>query len=98
MMAYENFSSTSCPSTGVFEELIAHGATTMHPDDRDSFLTTFSIENQLKAYNSGEKCVRLVTKQIGNDGIYRKVETTNYFVKNPSSSDVLVISLCDNLE
>jgi hypothetical protein len=98
MMAYENFSSTSCPSTGVFEELIAHGATTMHPDDRDNFLTTFSIENQLKAYNSGEKCVRLVTKQIGNDGIYRKVETTNYFVKNPSSSDVLVISLCDNLE
>ena len=25
------------------------------------------------------------------------VETNNYFVKNPASEDVLVISLCNNL-
>lgn len=98
MMAYENFSSTSCPSTGIFEELIAHGASTMHPEDQEAFQTTFSIANQMAAYERGEKFVRLVTRQMGNDGIYRKVETTNYFVKNPSVEDVLVISLCDNLD
>lgn len=98
MMAYENFSSTSCPSTGVFEELIAHGATTMHPEDQEAFRQTFSISNQMEAYERGEKSVRLITRQIGNDGIYRRVETTNYFVKSPSVDDVLVISLCDNLE
>lgn len=97
MMAYENFTSTSCPSTGIFEELIAHGASTMHPEDQNAFKTTFSIENQMAAYNRGEKTVRLVTRQIGNDGIYRRVETTNYFVKSPSVDDLLVISLCDNL-
>ncbi|MCM1309041.1 MAG: EAL domain-containing protein, partial [Butyrivibrio sp.] len=32
MMAYENFTARSCPSTGVFDELIAHGTATMHPD------------------------------------------------------------------
>lgn len=98
MMAYDSFSSTSCPSTGVFEELIAHGASTMHPEDQEAFRTTFSISNQMAAYQRGEKSVRLITRQMGDDGIYRRVETMNFFVKNPSVDDVLVISLCDNLD
>lgn len=98
MMAYENFSSTSCPSTGVFDELVAHGASSMHPDDRELFSTTFSINNLMAAYKSGQKFVKVVTRQMGDDGIYRKVETTDFFVKNPSVDDVLVITLCQNLE
>lgn len=98
MMTYDNFSSTSCPSTGIFEELIAHGAETMHPDDKEAFRTTFSIENLMAEYNKGEKFVKLVTRQIGDDGIYRSVETTDFFVKNPAVDDVLVITLCQNLE
>jgi EAL domain-containing protein (putative c-di-GMP-specific phosphodiesterase class I) len=98
MMAYENFSAQSCPSAGVFEELIAHGATTMHPEDQEAFRTTFSIKNQMAAYQKGDKFISLVTRQLGDDGIYRRVETTNYFVKNPSVDDLLVISLCQNLE
>lgn len=98
MMAYENFSSTSCPSTGVFDELVAHGASSMHPDDRGLFSSTFSINNLMAAYKSGQKFVKVVTRQMGDDGIYRKVETTDFFVKNPSVDDVLVITLCQNLE
>lgn len=98
MMAYESFSTTSCPSTGIFEELIAHGASTMHPKDRELFSTTFSINNLMAAYKSGKKFVKIVTRQLGDDGIYRKVETTDLFVKNPSVDDVLVITFCQNLE
>lgn len=98
MMAYDNFSSRSCPSTGVFEELIQHGTSTMHPDDRELFSSTFSIKSLMEAYNDGKKFVRVVTRQMGDDGIYRKVETIDYFVKNPSSEDVLAISLSQNLE
>lgn len=98
MTAYENFSSTSCPSTGVFDELIEHGTSTMHPDDKELFRTTFSIDNLMAAYNRGEKTVKIVTRQIGNDGIYRKVETTDFFVQNPSVDDVLVVTLCQNLD
>ena len=98
MMAYENFFSRSCPSTGVFSELIEHGTETMHPDDRKKFADTFDRENLLNAYGAGKPYVRLVTKQLGDDGIYRDVETVDYFVKNPSSSDVLVVTLCQNLE
>lgn len=98
MMAYENFSSTSCPSTGVFEELIEHGASTMHPEDRALFYDTFQIANMMKLYESGQKFVTITTRQLGDDGVYRRVETTDYFVKNPSVDDVLVVTLCHNLD
>lgn len=93
MMAYENFSTTSCPSTGVYTELIVHGASTMHPDDQKLFTDTFDINDQLKAYAEGQRERMVVTRQLGDDGIYRKVQTTNYYVKNPSSDDVLAITL-----
>lgn len=97
MMAYQNFTSTTCPSTGVFDELIQHGTSTMHPDDRKSFAETFDRQNLIRCYRNGQQEVHLVTRQIGNDGIYRKVETTDYFVKSSYSEDILVITLCDNL-
>ena len=98
MMAYENFTATSCPSTGNIDDLIAHGAATMHPDCKEAFATTFSRENLLKLYNEGKKSVSLLCRQMGDDGIYREVEVIDYFVKHPSVDDVLVISLCDNRE
>jgi EAL domain-containing protein (putative c-di-GMP-specific phosphodiesterase class I) len=98
MMAYDNFSSTSCPASGTFDDLIAHGASTMHPEDQTLFATTFSRQNLLKAYTEGKKVVKIITRQIGDDGIYRRVETMDFFVKSPAVDDILVISLCDNLE
>ena len=38
----------------------------------------------------------MITRQIGDDGVYRRVETSNYFVKCPATDDVLIISLCNN--
>ncbi len=96
MMTYENFTSRSCPSTGSVDDLIAHGTQSMHPEDRDRWNQTFRRENQLRLYHEGIREIHLITRQIGDDGIYRKVETSNYFVKSPASEDVLVISLCNN--
>lgn len=97
MMAYQNFTSTSCPSAGVFDELIMHGAETMYPDDKEAFATTFDRENLIRDYEKGKSEVRLVTRQLGDDGVYRRVETTVYYVKSDSSDDLLTITLCDNL-
>ena len=69
----------------------------MHPEDRELWQSTFCRENQLKLYKEGKKDFHLVTRQIGDDGIYRKVETGNYFVKSPATEDILVISLCHNI-
>lgn len=98
MMEYESFTNKHCPSTGVFDELIQYGSTTMHPEDQVLFRNTFSIPNLMAAHDRGDKCVKVVTRQLGDDGIYRRVETTDYFVKNPSVDDVLVIALCENLD
>ena len=48
------------------------------------------------AVQRGEKGTAHDPRQIGDDGVYRKVETSNYFVKSPASDDVLVISMCNN--
>jgi hypothetical protein len=98
MMTYDNFTSTSCPSSGTFDDLIVHGTSTMHPEDQDLFAATFCRQNLLKAYKDGKNVVKIITRQIGDDGIYRKVETMDFFVKSPVIDDILVISLCDNLE
>lgn len=98
MMTYDNFTSRSCPSTGSIDDLIAHGTMSMHPEDQECWGNTFRRENQLKLYREGAREIHLITRQIGDDGIYRKVETSNYFVKSPASEDVLVISLCNNID
>ena len=97
MMTYDNFTSRGCPSTGSVDDLIAHGTMSMHPEDRKRWNRTFRRENQMKLYHEGVKEIHLVTRQIGDDGVYRRVETSYYFVKSPASEDVLVISLCNNL-
>jgi EAL domain-containing protein (putative c-di-GMP-specific phosphodiesterase class I) len=97
MMAYQNFTTTSCPSTGVFDELIVHGTSSMHPDDREAFSATFDRRNLIAKYNEGAQEIRLVTRQLGDDGIYRKVETTDYFVKSSYTEDIIAITLCNNL-
>ena len=98
MMAYDNFTTTECAATGVFDDLIKHGAETILVGERDVFAKTFSRDNLLKQYKAGAKEVSLITRQLGDDGIYRKVETTDYFVKSPASDDILVISLNTNIQ
>ncbi len=93
MMVYDNFSTKSCPSTGVYDELIQHGAATMHPDDRELFSKTFDVTDQINSYLKGDRTRRVVTRQLGDDGVYRRIETTNYYVKNPLSDDILAVTL-----
>lgn len=98
MMAYEQFSTRSCPSTGVYTELIVHGTSTMHPDDKQLFAYTFDVQDQITAYENGQRERAVVTRQLGDDGIYRRVETTNYYMKNPASDDILAITLSRAIE
>ena len=98
MMAYDNFTTTSCPAAGLFSELIEHGAASMHPDDQKIFADTFNLDAMLEAYKEGKTEIRLVTRQLGDDGVYRRVETSDYFVKSASSDDILVITLCETLD
>ncbi len=97
MVSHEDFTSTLCPAAGTFDSLIEDGCSTMHPDDKEKFVNTFSRESLLKEYEKGNKSVSLTVTQKGNDGVYRKVQITDYFVKNTSKNDILVVSFNKNI-
>ena len=98
MMSYDNFTTTECSGTGKFDELIQSAASTIHPEDREAFVRTFDRENLLKIYRSGTKAAGVWIRQRGDDGIYREIESMDYFVKNPSSNDVLAINFSGAIE
>ncbi len=97
MLAQENFTSTYCAPSGSFDSLIEHGTETMHPDDKEAFSTTFSKSNLIKAFKSGIGMVSLIVNQKGDDGVYRKVEVTDYFVTSAQDDDIIVISFSKNI-
>jgi hypothetical protein len=98
MMAYENFTTRTCSSSGVYTDLIETASYSMHPDDRKLFVDTFELNSQLEGFAAGERRRRVVTRQLGDDGVYRRMETINFYMQNSSSDDVLAVTLARPLE
>ena len=96
-LTYKDFTSTKCECAGTFDELIECGASTMHEMDKDLFKNTFKRENLLKEYEKGVDKVEIRVIQKGDDGVLRRVEITDYFVKEEGSDDVLVVGLNRNM-
>lgn len=96
-LTYEDFTSTKCATAGTFDELIESGCQTMHDMDKEIFKKTFSRENLLKEYASGKDKVAIRVFQEGDDGVLRKVEITDFLIKDEDSDDVLVISFNKNI-
>jgi hypothetical protein len=98
MVSYDKFSSTSCSPTGDFDECIKHASGTICEEDREKFYETFSTKSQLEVYAQGKRSIVMRTSQIGDDGVYRRVEIKNFFVKEEGINDILVVSLSHNIE
>ena len=98
MMEYKNFTQRSFSASGVYDEIVAGTRKTLREEDRDVFCEKFGIAGLLAAYRRGERTIHHALHQKGDDGIYRKLEIASHFVKNPSSSDVLCISMCRNVK
>ena len=96
-LTYEDFTSTKCKEAGTFDDLIESGVATIHEMDKALFKATFSRENLLKEYEKGTDKVEIRVIQEGDDGQLRRVEITDYFVKEDNSDDVLVVSLNRNM-
>lgn len=93
MLEYERYTTKKASVEGVFDDLITDGLTTIDPIHKKMFYDTFSRENLLKAYARGEQSVVLDVRQLGDDGIYRWVETNVVFLTNEENDDVIEISL-----
>lgn len=93
MLQYENYKTRSCVDSGVFDELIAEGATTFHPEDRAEFIKMFSRANLLAAHKRGKKTISHQGRQLGDDGIYRLIQTDVIFVKTPGNDDIRELTM-----
>ena len=93
MLQYEHYTTRSCVDSGVFDELIAEGSATFHPEDRQSFLDAFSRPALLAAHAKGTRMVSHEGRQLGDDGVYRLIHTDVIFVQSAESDDVMQIAL-----
>lgn len=92
MMEYKDYTSHCSKDEGNYDQLIHSGYQSFHPDDRDGFLSCFDRGNLLRAYESGEKSVHHMGRQLGDDGCYRMVQTVAVFVKDEQNGDICEIS------
>ncbi|NLD20228.1 MAG: EAL domain-containing protein [Clostridiales bacterium] len=82
---------------GLFDDLISTASATFHPDDRQAFLSAFSRESLLTAYEQGEAKVSQIGSQLWDHNSYRVLHTDIIFV-NDDSDDVLAIVLAKEIK
>lgn len=85
-------------SISSLDDRLANSVSSVYPDDRELYKKTLNVKSLLDAYERGEKFVDVIFRQIGDDGVYRKLAIKNVFVKNPAVNDVIAISFCTVLE
>ncbi len=89
MIEYDTYLNKTADYDGVFDDLIAVGASTMHPDHQQMFIDTFCRENQLRLFGEGENEINLDCRQIDANGVYHWVHTQVLRVYEPDTDDVL---------
>ncbi|MDO5142501.1 MAG: EAL domain-containing protein [Eubacteriales bacterium] len=92
MMEYASYVMKAHPDEGCFDDLIAAGARSFHPDDRASFLRCFKRENLLAAWDRGERLVRHSGRQKGDDGVYRFTQTGVCMMQDEATGDICEIT------
>ncbi|MDO5147286.1 MAG: EAL domain-containing protein [Eubacteriales bacterium] len=92
MMEYMAYTTQRAKDEGSFDELIADGAATFHPEDREGFLAAFQRENLLRAYGEGKRMVSHMGRQLGEDGRYRMAQTVVVFLEEETTGDICEIT------
>jgi diguanylate cyclase (GGDEF)-like protein/PAS domain S-box-containing protein len=93
ILEYNSFTTRKANTSGIFDDLIHVGMSTVDPVHKQMFFDTFSRDSLLKAYARGETSVVLDVRQLGDDGISRWIKTSVIFIKNHENDDVIEITL-----
>ncbi len=93
MIDYDQFQTKCASFEGVFDDLIATGATTIPESHRKLFQDTFGREALLQSYAEGKKAVRLEHPQYGDDGVCHMVSTGVLFMTDPRTGDICEVTL-----
>ncbi len=93
MIDYDRFLTHCAGHDGVFDDLIAAGASSIPESHRQLFIDTFSRKSLLEAFARGETSVRLVHPQYTDNHEIQNVFTNVLFTKDVRNGDVLEITL-----
>ncbi len=92
MLDYERFVNHTARADGVFDDLIAEGASTLPTEGKEAFTAAFGRENLLQAFAHGKKVVNLRHEQYDDKGGLHKMETSVMLMRDPMTEDILNIT------
>lgn len=92
MMEYTSYKTQRVREEGAFDLLIEKGAETFHSDDKESFRNCFNRQNLLCAFETGCRMVEHLGRQLGDDGVYRKVHTVVILIQDEENGDIYDIT------
>ncbi len=94
----KNNENENIPVTGSFDELFQAGMKIRSGEDARIFEENFSKKALLKAHKEGKEVVKAVSWVERKEGKKERIQTFNFFVKSPSTPDIIVICFNDFLE
>lgn len=97
-MRRENFLNTEIPETGSYDECLKQLVDATVPESREEIMEAFNRKSLLDAYFTGEKRVLRIVQQLDEKGQRHRVSVEDYFMENPRSNDVYVVSFIQNLD
>ncbi len=98
MISYNRYLNQCADMSGVFDELIDIGESSVPDSHKAPFRNAFSRESLLKAYHEGKKDVYLEHQQYDDYGVVHWVSTHVLFTENPYNDDILEITLSQNID
>lgn len=98
ILTYERYPVKKPESEGSFDDLIATELLSVAPEYRQEFQRRFTRENLTAAFGNGQHVVTMEVPHIGEDGVYHWHFTQVVQVKNPTTDDLIEITLSRNID
>ncbi len=98
MIDHERFESHRYYNGGEFDDLIESAAQRVPDTHREAFLSAFSRDRLLEAYEAGTTIIRLTYPQFADTGESHMVSTTVILMEDNRTGDILGITLARYLD
>lgn len=97
-MRRENYIDTKLPESGTYDNCLEQIIKLTVPESKKEIEQAFNRKSLLDAYAAGKKRVLKIVNQIDSDGNIHKVAIEDYFMENPRSKDVYIVSFFQSLD
>lgn len=97
-MRRENFLNTEIPETGTYDDCLRQIVDMTVPESKDEIEKAFNRKSLLDAHAAGKKRVMRIAYQTDENGARHKMAIEDYFMENPRSTDVYVVSFIQDID